>query len=139
MLELNVWFFVLVAQFIATLWILNLILFKPFIKIFHERKNTVEGAMKAARDMSESKDNALEDMRRDLMEARAKSKAVFEALRNEGLQSQRETVSKAGADAMAMSEKAREELKAEAEKARAGLRADVQRLSSQIMERLIKA
>ena len=42
MLELNKWIFVLALNFLILLLILNVILFKPLLKIFKEREDTVK-------------------------------------------------------------------------------------------------
>jgi F-type H+-transporting ATPase subunit b len=62
---------------------------------------------------------------------------VFEALKAEGLQNQKEVLSKAEAEASQVLEKAKADLKAEAEKARTTLRADVDKFSDEIVRKLV--
>ena len=52
MLELNKWFFVLAINFFVLFVILNIVLFKPLLKIFTEREDTVKGALDTAKEMS---------------------------------------------------------------------------------------
>jgi F-type H+-transporting ATPase subunit b len=138
MLELNKWFFVLAINFIVLLFILNAILFKPLLKIFKEREDTVRGNLDAAKDMSTKREEGIAKMNRELAEARTKAKEIFESLKGEGASKQREVLSATEAEAVATLEKARAEIKAEAEKARQALRADVDKFSDEIVRKLVK-
>lgn len=137
MLELNKWFFVLLANFLILAYLLNVVLFRPVLKIFKERDKATTGALDEAREMAEQRDKALALMKADLATAAKGAKETYESLRAEGLDKQRELLSKASAEAAAIAGKAGEELGREAEKARQALRADVERLSEQIVEKLV--
>ncbi|MDP2166977.1 MAG: hypothetical protein Q8J64_01455 [Thermodesulfovibrionales bacterium] len=139
MLELQPgWFLVLLVNFLVLLFVLNLILFKPLIKLFKEREGTVKGSLDAAKDMTAKKDSAMEDMRKGLSDAGLKARAAFEDLRAEGLLKQKETVSQAGADASRLMEEAKAALRQEAERARQALRADVEKFSDEIVNKMVK-
>jgi F-type H+-transporting ATPase subunit b len=137
MLQLNFWFFVLLANFLILLYVLNLILFKPLLRVFDEREQSVKGSLAAAKEMEAQKENALEQMRKELSEAAGKAKQQFEALRAEGQGKQRDALSAAAQEAAGIAEKARQELRAEAGKARSALRADVERFSEEIVRKLV--
>lgn len=133
------WLVVLLINFLALVYILNLILFKPLLAVFKERENTVKGSLDAAKEMNSRKEEGIEKMTRELSDARNRSKDIFEKLREEGLANQKSMLSDAEAQAGAMLQKAREELKAEAEKARATLKADADRFAEEIVGKLVKA
>ncbi|MEW6052447.1 MAG: hypothetical protein AB1552_01475 [Nitrospirota bacterium] len=133
------WFIVLAIQFLVLIFILNAILFNPIMKVFKERDDTVKGALDAAREMTEKREEGIARMNRELAEARSKAKEMFESLKAEGLNKQRELLSATEAEAVATLEKARAEIKSEAEKARNTLRADVDRFSDEIVRKLVKA
>ena len=137
MLDINMWFFVLALNFLALLFILNIVLFKPLLKIFKEREDIVKGSLDAAKDMSNRREETIARMNKELAETRNKAKDVFEALKAEGLQNQKEVLSKAEAEASQVLEKAKADLKAEAEKARTTLRADVDKFSDEIVRKLV--
>jgi F-type H+-transporting ATPase subunit b len=138
MLEFNKWFFVLFVNFIILLFILNAILFKPLLQIFKEREDSVKGDLDAAKDMKEKSEEGIARLNRELAESRSKAKEVFESLKAEGLNKQREVLSATEAEAVATLEKARAEIKADAEKARQSLRADVDKFSDEIVRKLVK-
>lgn len=137
MLEFSRWFFVLLVNFLVLLWLLNRILFRPLLKVFEEREDSVKRALESAKEMEARKAGALEEMRKGLAEAAAKAKETFEAHKAEGLDKQREAMEKANHEASSIGEKAREELRKEAEKARKALRADVEKFSEEIVGKLV--
>ncbi len=139
MLELNKWFFVLLLNFLVLLYVLNIILFKPLVKLFTEREDSIKGSLDAAKEMNQRKEDAMAAMSRELKEAVSKSNAIFETSRKEGLQRQREILEDANKQAHEQIQGAKAELKTEAEKARQKLRADVERFSDEIVKKLVGA
>lgn len=134
-----IWFLVLAFNFIVLIFLLNTILFKPLMRIFKEREDTVKGALDAAKEMSEKREEGIARMNRELAEARTKAKEIFETLKAEGVGKQREVLSATEAEAVSILEKARAEIKAEAEKARKALRGDIDKFSDEIVRKLVKA
>ncbi len=139
MLELNKWFFVLLLNFLVLLYVLNIILFKPLVKLFSEREDSIKGSLDAAKQMNQRKEDAMAAMSRELKEAVSKSNEIFETSRKTGLQRQREILEGAGKQAHEHIQTAKAELKAEAEKARQKLRADVEKFSDEIVKKLVGA
>ena len=133
------WFLILLANFLILLAVLNSILFQPISKIFKERDAATKGALDEARAMIGQKDEATAKMNAELLAARNKAKEAFNASRDAGQAVQKETMSKAEAEALAMIGKARTELQAEAEKARTSLKADIEKFSEEIVNKLVKA
>ncbi len=137
MLELNKWFFVQLANFLLLLVVLNVILFRPFMQLFKERKEGTEGALEKAKAMEKEKDEVLAQIDAKLSDARGQAKKIFEELSREGLDIQRTTIESAQDEAVEINRKAKAELEAAAEKARAALRSDVETFSKQIVEKLV--
>ena len=138
MLEFNWSFFAMVVNFFLLLIILNVILFKPLLKIFKEREDTVKGSLDAAKEMSMRREESIARLSRELAEARNKAKEIFDTLKAEGLQRQKEVLSKAEAEASETLDKARADLKAEVEKARKALRTEIEKFSDEIVRKLVK-
>lgn len=140
MLDIHkLWFLVLLVNFLVLTYVLNILLFRPLLKIFKERDDLVSGSLDAAKEMNEKKDEAVVRMNRELADARSRAKEAFEQMRNEGLMKQKSDLSSAEAEASGLLQKARQELKAEAEKARQTLKADVEKFSDEIVRKLVKA
>ena len=133
------WLLILAANFIVLMFILNAILYKPLLKIFKERDASTKGFLDAARDMGANKEAGIAKINQEIAEARKKAKGMFENMRNEGLNTQKQALSDAEAVAGDMLQKAREELKAEVAKAAQALRGDVEKFSDEIVRKLVKA
>ena len=133
------WLLVLAANFLGLVYILNLILFRPMLKVYLERESLTKGSLDAAKEMNSRKEEGLERMNKEISEARNKAKEAFETLRNAGLETQKNFLSEAEASAAAMLQKAREELRGEGEKARQTLKADIEKFSDEIVRKLVSA
>jgi F-type H+-transporting ATPase subunit b len=134
-----VWLLVMAANFFILLIILNTILYKPLLKIFKERDDTVRDSLDAANDMNKKREDGIAQMNQELAEARSKAKEIFESLKNEGVAKYKETASAAEAETATILDKARAEVKAEAEKARSALKTEVEKFSDEIVRKLVKA
>jgi F-type H+-transporting ATPase subunit b len=133
------WLLILAANFFVLLYVLNVILYKPLLKTFDERSNTVKDSLNAAKEMNVRKEEGIAAMNSEIAGARKKAKEIFEGMRGEGLDVQKKLLSEADGRAAGMLQKAREELRSEAEKARQTLRADVEKFSDEIVRKLVKA
>jgi F-type H+-transporting ATPase subunit b len=132
------WFLLMAINFFVLLFLLNIILFKPFLKIFKERDDTVKNSLEAAKDMNNKREESISRMNRELADARAKAKQFFDELRADGLAKQKEVQSKAEAEALVLLDKARADLRSEAEKVRKELKAEVDKFSDEIVRKLVK-
>lgn len=139
MLELNKWFFVLLVNFLILLYVLNIILFKPVLRVLKERDASVKDYLNAAREMEQKREEAIAKMNQELQAARIRAREIFERIRKEGLEKQRLLLEEASKEAIEMIGKAKEEIRIKAEKARQELRSDVDRLSDEIVRKLVGA
>ena len=89
MLNISIWFFVQVANFLVLLIVLNYILFKPLLRLFNERQDKIKGAIENAKAIENKKEENLIRLNKDIAEAREKAKAIFDEFRAEGLKQQR--------------------------------------------------
>ena len=138
MLDIDkLWLLVLTANFLGLMYILNIILFRPLLKVFHEREATIKGSLDAAKEMSSRREEGIERMNKEISEARSKAKEAFEGSRNDGLAVQKSLLSDAETVAAGMLQKAREELRSEGERARQSLKADIEKFSDEIVRKLV--
>ncbi len=138
MIELNKWFFVQLANFLVLLFLLNILLFRPILNLFRERKENIDGAIEEARRLNEKKDEELARFNRELADAREKAKDFYNSLRQEGLLKQKEMIAQAQEEALKEIEAAQAEIRRETEKVRRLLGDDVRRFSEEIVEKLIE-
>jgi F-type H+-transporting ATPase subunit b len=133
------WLLILIANFLVLIFLLNIILYKPLLKVFQERKDIVKSSLDASNEMNARKEAGIATMNQDISAARARAKETFDAKKNEGLETQRTFFSEAEERASEMLQKAREELRVEVEKARQSLKADVEKFSDEIVRKLVSA
>ena len=140
MLDIHLkWMLVLAANFLGLIYVLNIILYKPLLKVFKEREDTVRTSLDAAKEMNARKDDGIAMMHQEIADARSGAKEVFETMRIEGLNRQKEILSESETKATDMLQAARQELRTEVEKARQALKADVEKFSDEIVRKLVKA
>jgi F-type H+-transporting ATPase subunit b len=133
------WFFILVFNFLGLIFILNIIIFRPLLKVFKMREDTVNSSLAAAKDINDRKEEGIAKINSEIALARAKAKEVFESMITEGIKKQQEVLSEAEASASAMLQQAREELRAEVTRAKQALKADIEKFSDEIVKKLVKA
>jgi F-type H+-transporting ATPase subunit b len=139
MLEIDTfWYPILVAQFLVLLYVLNVILFKPMLKVFGERDEAISGSLDAAKEMEIEREDKIAALKKEFSDASARAREKFDALKSEGLDAQKKALEKAGAEGAGIMEKARAEIRAESEKARGKLREDVEKFSEEIVGKLVK-
>lgn len=138
MLELNQWFFVLLLNFLVLIYILNAVLFKPLLKFLRHRDSSIKDSLNMAKEMEKKKEDAIAALNKEMTEGRNKAKAIFEKAREDAFIRQKEIFEAANKEAYGLIENARIALKAEAEKARQGLRLDIDRLSEEIVGKIIR-
>ncbi|VAX31816.1 hypothetical protein MNBD_NITROSPIRAE02-257 [hydrothermal vent metagenome] len=138
MIELNKWFFVQLANFLVLLFLLNILLFRPLLNLFKERKENIDGAIEEAKRLNEKKDEELARFNKELADAREKAKEFYNSLRQEGLLKQKEMIAQAQEEALKEIEAAQAEIRRETEKVRKLLGDDVRRFSEEIVEKLVE-
>jgi len=139
MLELNKWFFAQLANFLLLLILLNIILFKPLLRLFKERDAGINGALDSAKSMDKEKDGIMAQIDTKLAEGRTRAKTTFEELSKQGMDVQKQALTAAQNEAVDINKKAKDELESAVGKARVSLRSDVESFSKQIVEKLVKA
>jgi F-type H+-transporting ATPase subunit b len=92
MLELNKWFFAQLANFLLLLILLNIILFRPLLRLFKERDAGINGALDSAKSMDKEKDSIMAQIDTKLAEGRTRAKTIFEELSKQGMDVQKQAL-----------------------------------------------
>lgn len=132
------WFLVLIGIFLANLFVLNILLFRPLLRVFKEREEAIDGSLRKATEMDGERETKLAGFKRDMSDASVSAREKFDSLRQGGVDKQKQALEVAAKEAAALIEKARAELAAESEKARQALRSDVDKFSEEIVQKLLK-
>lgn len=137
MIDINYTLLIQLVNFIVLLLALNYILFRPLRSAMEEREQNISSAFGDAKAAQEKVQQLLEKYNAALAEAKQKAASVYNALYQEGLDSQRDMISSERAKATELLDKAREEISKAASEARADLRKEAERLSHQIAAKML--
>lgn len=137
MIELTKWFFVLIANFIVLVILLRIILFKPMLSLFSQRKNIVNEAMGAVKLYNEERTKNLSLLESETISINIEINSTIETLKNEGLTSQKESIQKGHDEAITMIEQAGKEIALELEKARQSMKADIEIYAAEIINKVL--
>ena len=137
MLEINGWFFAQLANFLLLLIILNIMLYKPMLRLFKERESNTTGFLEDAKAMDRDKDELLSQIDARLADTRGEARSIFEGFSKEGIDIQKKTVASAQNEAVEINRKAKQDIDSATEQARASLKADIESFSKQIVEKLV--
>ena len=137
MIDINIAFFIQLANFIVLLLAMNFILFKPLRAIMREREESIGGALSDAKTAQERMQGLLEQYNTSLAEAKQKAAAAYNTLYQQGLDAQRDMITAERAKASELLDKARKEISASAASARGDLRKEAEKLSLDISAKLL--
>lgn len=138
MLDIHpVWFLVQMGSFLVFLFLMHIILYKPFLKTITERDELIQSGLDAAKRAESRRSEILASVERELKDASVKAQEILSRSRAEGLEEQRKLLEKAQAEANALTEKAGAELAAARDAARSQLRSDVDVMADHIAKRLV--
>lgn len=137
MIDINYTLFWQIGNFLVLLVALNFILFKPIRQIMQEREQRISSSLSDAKAAQERVQNLLEQYNVSLADAKQKAAATFNVIYQQGLDAQRDMISKERAKAGEMLDKARADVAAAANAARADLRREAERLSQEITSKLL--
>ena len=137
MIDINISLLYQLINFIVLLVVLHFILFKPIRQVMLEREQTISSALGDAKTAQERMQSLLERYNASLAEAKQKSASTYNTLYQQGLDTQRETISAERAKAGELLDKARAEIAAASMAAQADLKKEAERLSQDITTKLL--
>lgn len=140
MLEIELkWFLVQLVNFILLIFLLNRFLFRPFLRLFQERKERTTGYLDEAKNMDKESDDLLHRIEEKLSEAHQNARGIFETMSKDGLSVQKDAIHAATEEAMEINRRAKEGIEAEVRKTKETLRSEVESFSRIIVEKMIGA
>ncbi len=124
--------------FLATLWALNSLLFRPLLRVLDERKVLSVGTLAGAERTLEQRDALEASCDAKTREARQEAYQVAEQIRKEALAARQERVTQARDETEARLKKARLNLEAEVEAVRKELGPTAEEVARMIASRVLK-
>ncbi|HSQ78449.1 MAG TPA: ATP synthase F0 subunit B [Nitrospirota bacterium] len=137
MIDINISLLYQLINFIILVIALNFILFKPIRQIMREREQGISSALEDAKAAQNRMQSLLEHYNASLAESKQKAASAYNAIYQQGLDSQRDMISAERTKASELLDKARAEIAAAANSARADLKHEAERLSQDITSKLL--
>ena len=137
MISVDYTFFIQMANFIALIFILNAILYKPIRKILIERKKKIQGYKEGIEGLQRDASETDETFQAKISEARQQGVQEKEALKQTGQEEEKRLISEINQKAQAELEAVRAQIAKDAEDARRGLEKEIKVFSAAIAEKIL--
>jgi F-type H+-transporting ATPase subunit b len=137
MISVDYSIFVQMANFIALIFILNAILYKPIRKILIERKKKIQGYKEGIEGLQRDASESEETFQAKISEARQQGVQEKEGLKQVGEEEEKRLISEINQKAQAELEAVRAQIAKDAEDARRGLEKEIKVFSAAIAEKIL--
>jgi len=126
-----------IVIFIAAIYILNTLVFKPFIGLIDRRDKLTKGAIKEARELEEKVKGIILEYEAKLNEARAQAQEERTKIVREGESAAAAIISKTRGETAGVLDEAKKKLEDETEIIKEKLKGDVQLLSKEVASKVL--
>lgn len=137
MLEFNVTILIQFATYLILLFVLNLVLYRPLRTVMQNRRQSIEGGHKRARDLEGQIEERMAKYQQKLEQARQAGAREREELKADAAKHEVELLSAARADALEKLQGIRAQVGQEADAARQKLQEDAQAHASLIASKVL--
>lgn len=137
LLSVNKTVFIQILIFIAAIFILNALVFKPFIRLIDRRDKLTRGAIEEAGELEKKVKEIIEEYGVKLSEARALAQEERTQIIREAEKASEGIISKARQEASGVIEEAKTKLEADTGKIKEKLKGDVELLAKDIASKIL--
>ncbi len=137
MIEVDKTLLIQVVNFLVLMFVLNVILYKPIMKIMDSRQKRIDDANEEVRELDETVQEKVADYEERLRRARAEAMEQREAIKNEGTEKATEIIGQARAEVGEMIQGFKTKVAAEKEEARQVLHRQTRRIALEISEKVL--
>ena len=123
--------------FLFALWFLNKALFKPILKVLHEREERTEGYLRKAEVVGENAETTFNQYREKLQQAKKETLEIKRKYILEGTKQREEILNKSRKEANNLLKQIKEKISEEAEKTRETLFQQIEDLGKGIVEKVL--
>ena len=137
LLSVNKTVFIEIVIFIASIFILNALVFKPFMELIDRRDKLTKGSIKEAKELEEKVRQIILDYEAKLNEARAQAQEERNKIVREAEAAAAGIVAKTREETGALIDDAKKKIESEAEIIKEKMKGDVQILSKEIASKIL--
>ncbi len=137
LLSVNKTVIIQIVIFIAAIFILNTLVFKPFMELIDRREKLTKGAIGEAKELEEKVKEIILEYEAKLNDARAQAQEERNKIVREAEAAASEIISKTREETAGLLDEAKKKLESESEVIKEKLKGDVQLLSNEIASRIL--
>jgi len=137
LLSVNKTVFIQIVIFIAAIFILNALVFKPFLELIDRRDRLTKGAIKEAKELEEKVKEIILEYEAKLNEARAQAQEERSKIVREGEAAAGGIIAKTREETALILDEAKKKLESDTEAIKDKLKGDVQMLSREIASKVL--
>ena len=137
MISLNFTLIIQMINFLALLFVLNLILFRPIRNIIKERNQIIEDFNTDITSLTDEAQDAMDQFEQKILEARKEGMARVQNMKDEGEEAEAELLTITNEEVQAIIEEARKKVASDIQEARTQLQDQVQAFSLAVTEKVL--
>ncbi len=137
LLSVNKTVFIEIVIFIAAIFVLNALVFKPFLELIDRRDKLTKGAIKEAKELEEKVKGIILEYEVKLNEARAQAQEERNKIVREGEAAANGIIAKTREETASLLDEAKKKLESDTEAVKEKLKGDVQMLTREIASKVL--
>ncbi len=137
MVNLDYTLFIQIINFLVLIYVLNLLLYKPILKIMDKRRERISGSEEEVRNLNLTIEKRMADYEVKIQKAKLESMGQRNEILQEGAALGKKIINEARGDISGMVEKFQQKLKAEMDQARNVLNTSSRKISMEIAEKVL--
>ncbi|UCF35374.1 MAG: ATP synthase F0 subunit B [Acidobacteriota bacterium] len=123
--------------FLLTLWLINILLFRPLFRVMDQRRSMTSGTQEVASEKERYREEMLDQYAEKIKAERQRGYQLAEAIRRETLEKRREQVASARAEADKLLNEARRKVELEIEDVKNSIKRDAEEIAGLITARVL--
>jgi len=137
MVEINYTFLIQIVNFLLMIFILNLLLYKPILKILDKRQEQISGSEEEIKNLNLTIEKRMAEYEAKIQQAKIDAMGQRNEILQEGAAIGKKIMDDAKADIMTLAEQFQQKLQAEMDQARNVLHSSSRNISMEIAEKVL--
>jgi F-type H+-transporting ATPase subunit b len=137
MIDINITLLFQIVNFLALLFLLNLVLFRPIRRIITKRKQVIDDFTVTISAMTKNAQDAMNRFAQKIREAREEGTARVQSLKEDAHEAEAKLIAQSNQAAQARVSQLRKQLDSEIQETRGQLQAQVQAFSQAVAEKIL--
>jgi F-type H+-transporting ATPase subunit b len=137
MININITLLFQIVNFLALLFLLNLVLFRPIRRIITKRKQVIDDFTVTIGSMTKNAQDAMNRFAQKIREAREEGAARVQSLKEDAHEAEAKLIAQSNQEAQARISQLRKQMDSEIQETRGQLQAQVQAFSQAVAEKIL--